>query len=46
MWRCTSLLASCAGGEARRRVLARHVLSPATGDPELPWDNFGLPVRR
>ncbi|WP_329079392.1 hypothetical protein [Streptomyces niveus] len=22
-----------------RRVLARHVLSPATGDPELPWDN-------
>lgn len=25
--------------EARRRVLARHVLSPATGDPELPWDN-------
>ncbi|MFE5542167.1 DUF6221 family protein [Streptomyces sp. NPDC056492] len=25
--------------EAKRRVLARHVLSPATGDPELPWDN-------
>ncbi|MFF3972303.1 DUF6221 family protein [Streptomyces rubiginosohelvolus] len=27
------------GVEAGRRVLARHVLSPATGDPELPWDN-------
>ncbi|MFD9575830.1 DUF6221 family protein [Streptomyces sp. NPDC059982] len=25
--------------EAKRRVLARHVLGPATGDPELPWDN-------
>ncbi|AYV32909.1 hypothetical protein EES41_39750 (plasmid) [Streptomyces sp. ADI95-16] len=25
--------------EAKRRVLSRHVLSPATGDPELPWDN-------
>lgn len=25
--------------EAKRRILARHVLSPATGDPELPWDN-------
>ncbi|WP_234328012.1 DUF6221 family protein [Streptomyces sp. NRRL F-2664] len=25
--------------EARRRVPARHVLSPATGDPELPWDS-------
>ncbi|MFI5967725.1 DUF6221 family protein [Streptomyces asoensis] len=25
--------------EAKRRMLARHVLSPATGDPELPWDN-------
>ncbi|MFD8985270.1 DUF6221 family protein [Streptomyces sp. NPDC059564] len=25
--------------EAKRRLLARHVLSPATGDPELPWDN-------
>ncbi|MEU1193973.1 DUF6221 family protein [Streptomyces sp. NPDC005859] len=25
--------------EAKRRVLARHVLSPATGDQELPWDN-------
>ncbi|MCQ4207938.1 DUF6221 family protein [Streptomyces longispororuber] len=25
--------------EAKRRVLARHTLSPATGDPELPWDN-------
>lgn len=25
--------------EAKRRVLARHVLSPAKGDPELPWDN-------
>ncbi|MGW3241625.1 DUF6221 family protein [Streptomyces sp. NPDC001070] len=24
---------------AKRRVLARHVLSPAAGDPELPWDN-------
>jgi hypothetical protein len=24
---------------AKRRVLARHVLSPAIGDPELPWDN-------
>ncbi|WP_217502318.1 DUF6221 family protein [Streptomyces lunaelactis] len=24
---------------AKRRVLARHVLSPASGDPELPWDN-------
>ncbi|MFD8692554.1 hypothetical protein [Streptomyces sp. NPDC059651] len=20
-------------------MLARHALSPATGDPELPWDN-------
>ncbi|MFJ9526078.1 DUF6221 family protein [Streptomyces cyaneofuscatus] len=29
-----------AGGvEAKRRVLARHALSPAAGDPELPWDN-------
>nr|WTB35006.1 DUF6221 family protein [Streptomyces sp. NBC_00830] len=25
--------------EAKRRVLARHQLSPAVGDPELPWDN-------
>ncbi|MEW1891132.1 DUF6221 family protein [Streptomyces sp. NBC_00523] len=25
--------------EAKRRVLSRHVLGPATGDPELPWDN-------
>ncbi|MGW0801032.1 DUF6221 family protein [Streptomyces sp. NPDC002692] len=25
--------------EAERRVLARHVLSPAAGDSELPWDN-------
>ncbi|WP_234017771.1 MULTISPECIES: DUF6221 family protein [unclassified Streptomyces] len=25
--------------EAKRRVLARHALSPAAGDPELPWDN-------
>lgn len=25
--------------EAKRRVLARHVLSPAINDPELPWDN-------
>ncbi|MEU9091804.1 DUF6221 family protein [Streptomyces sp. NPDC048428] len=25
--------------EAKRRVLTRHVLSPATGDLELPWDN-------
>ncbi|WP_243870046.1 DUF6221 family protein [Streptomyces liangshanensis] len=25
--------------EAKRRVLARHVLSPAVGDPELPWDD-------
>ncbi|MET8536811.1 DUF6221 family protein [Streptomyces sp. NPDC005065] len=25
--------------EAKRRVLARHVLSPAIDDPELPWDN-------
>ncbi|MFF2524851.1 DUF6221 family protein [Streptomyces liangshanensis] len=25
--------------EARRRVLARHVLSPVVGDPELPWDD-------
>ncbi|GAA3793857.1 DUF6221 family protein [Streptomyces phyllanthi] len=24
---------------ARRRVLARHTLSPALGDPELPWEN-------
>ncbi|MDF6043799.1 DUF6221 family protein [Streptomyces sp. JH14] len=24
---------------AKRRVLGRHVLSPAVGDPELPWDN-------
>ena len=24
---------------ARRRILARHTLSPAVGDPELPWDN-------
>ncbi|MEU5281048.1 DUF6221 family protein [Streptomyces asoensis] len=23
----------------KRRVLARHALGPATGDPELPWDN-------
>jgi hypothetical protein len=26
--------------EAKRRVLARHVLSPPSGDPELPWDNI------
>ncbi|WP_261995118.1 DUF6221 family protein [Streptomyces sp. me109] len=25
--------------EAKRRVLARHVLSSAAGDSELPWDN-------
>ncbi|MBW8487611.1 DUF6221 family protein [Actinomadura parmotrematis] len=25
--------------EAKRRVLARHALSPAGGDPELPWEN-------
>ncbi|MFE4310619.1 DUF6221 family protein [Streptomyces sp. NPDC056891] len=25
--------------DAKRRVLARHQLSPASGDPELPWDN-------
>ncbi|MGW5351387.1 DUF6221 family protein [Streptomyces sp. NPDC004031] len=25
--------------EAKRRVLARHGLSPAVGDPELPWDD-------
>jgi hypothetical protein len=25
--------------EARRHVLARHALSPAVGDPELPWDD-------
>ncbi|WP_330278103.1 DUF6221 family protein [Lentzea sp. NBC_00516] len=25
--------------EAKRRVLARHVFSPAGGDPELPWEN-------
>ncbi|WP_412078269.1 DUF6221 family protein [Streptomyces xanthophaeus] len=25
--------------EAKRRVLARHVLSPAAGDPERPWEN-------
>ncbi|MCT4357878.1 DUF6221 family protein [Streptomyces sp. Je 1-79] len=25
--------------EAKRRILARHVLSPAVGDPELPWDD-------
>ncbi|MFI6950976.1 DUF6221 family protein [Streptomyces sp. NPDC050422] len=25
--------------EAKRHVLARHALSPATGDLELPWDN-------
>jgi len=25
--------------EAKRRVLARHALRPATGNPELPWDN-------
>jgi hypothetical protein len=24
---------------AKQRVLSRHVLSPASGDPELPWDN-------
>ncbi|MFF2439263.1 DUF6221 family protein [Streptomyces sp. NPDC058107] len=24
---------------AKRRILARHVLSPAVDDPELPWDN-------
>ena len=24
---------------AKRRILARHVVSPAVGDPELPWDN-------
>jgi hypothetical protein len=24
--------------EAKRRVLSRHVLSPAVVDPELPWD--------
>src|SRR5579871_6742559 len=24
---------------AKRRILARHALSPAVGDPELPWDN-------
>ncbi|MGW7545649.1 DUF6221 family protein [Streptomyces sp. NPDC054770] len=25
--------------KAKYRVLTRHVLSPATDDPELPWDN-------
>ncbi len=25
--------------EARRRILARHRLSPAGGDPELPWED-------
>ncbi|MEU9716554.1 DUF6221 family protein [Streptomyces sp. NPDC047976] len=25
--------------EAKQRVFSRHVLSPATGDPELQWDN-------
>lgn len=25
--------------EAKRRILARHALSPAVGDPELPWDD-------
>ncbi|MFF3336900.1 DUF6221 family protein [Streptomyces sp. NPDC002888] len=25
--------------EAKRLVLARHVLSPAASDPELPWDD-------
>ncbi|MGW6786913.1 DUF6221 family protein [Streptomyces sp. NPDC054987] len=25
--------------EAKRHVLARHLFSPAIGDPELPWDN-------
>ncbi|MER6393626.1 DUF6221 family protein [Streptomyces sp. NPDC001523] len=25
--------------EAKRRVLARHVLSPAVGDPQPPWDD-------
>ncbi|MEU1597104.1 DUF6221 family protein [Streptomyces sp. NPDC005708] len=25
--------------EAKRRVLSRHALSPAEGDPERPWDN-------
>ncbi|MFD5063938.1 DUF6221 family protein [Streptomyces sp. NPDC058394] len=25
--------------EAKRRVLARHVLSAAIDDPELPWNN-------
>ncbi|MFE6833416.1 DUF6221 family protein [Streptomyces sp. NPDC057705] len=25
--------------EAKRRMLARHALSPATGNPELLWDN-------
>ncbi|MEV6378450.1 DUF6221 family protein [Streptomyces sp. NPDC051773] len=25
--------------EAKRRVLGRHVLSPAEGDPERPWDD-------
>ncbi|MEV0036214.1 DUF6221 family protein [Streptomyces sp. NPDC050804] len=25
--------------EAKRRVLARHVLSPPIGDPEIPWAN-------
>lgn len=25
--------------EAKRRVLNRHALSPAIGDPELPWEN-------
>ncbi|MET8628863.1 DUF6221 family protein [Kitasatospora sp. NPDC004669] len=24
---------------AKRRVLRRHTLSPASGDPDLPWDN-------
>ncbi|MEV6977726.1 DUF6221 family protein [Kitasatospora sp. NPDC093806] len=24
---------------AKRRVLARHALSPAAGDPELPWED-------
>jgi hypothetical protein len=25
--------------EAKRRILARHVLSPPSENPELPWDN-------
>ncbi|MFG3142784.1 DUF6221 family protein [Streptomyces sp. NPDC048211] len=24
---------------AKPRILARHALSPAAGDPELPWDD-------